>query len=328
MADVKISGLPSDTSLDGNHYVPLNDPTGPTTKRTLLSTLAAWFFSQANIPAGSGSPITRDDDMLFDFVLSGLVWTGDAYASTRNASMTSGFVYINGLKITIAAVTARSFTASKDTYIDVLSNGDGTGTLVYTEVANNAASPALAANSLRIGIIVTGASNIAAVGSINQGQIGKVLPIASSIPYMLTDSLGNLICNRSSNPTLIGYREITSNFATATTGSDVDVTGLSAPVLIPTGGRNVRVSSKASGMATNSASATVLRYKVKEGATQLNEGASVQRTANDSWPADAVGYASPTAGLHTYKTAINTTTATTTVNNDPTYPAFIAVELE
>jgi hypothetical protein len=37
--DIKISGLPSDSSLDGNHYFPLNDPTGPTTKRTTLTTL-------------------------------------------------------------------------------------------------------------------------------------------------------------------------------------------------------------------------------------------------------------------------------------------------
>jgi len=118
----------------------------------------------------------------FDYVASGLVWSGDAYGSTRNASMTSGVVVINGNPITVASVTARSFTASRDTYIDVLDAGDGTGTVVYTEVTNNAASPALAANSIRIGIIVTGASNIANVGSVNQGQEDKLLPITSSTP--------------------------------------------------------------------------------------------------------------------------------------------------
>lgn len=37
--EVKISGLPNDTSIDASHYFPLNDPTGPTTKRTTIQTL-------------------------------------------------------------------------------------------------------------------------------------------------------------------------------------------------------------------------------------------------------------------------------------------------
>jgi len=214
MADVKVSGLPSDTSLDGNHYTILNDPTGPTTKRTLLSTLAAFFFNQLNIPDGSGSPRTRATEGMFDYVvstaLSGtppLTWSGDAYASTRLASMTSGTVYINGRRLSISAVVSRTFTASRDTYVDILDNGDGTATLVYTEVTNNNTSPALAANSMRIAIIVTGASNIASAASINQGQVDKVLPIASSIAYTKTDSLGNLICPRDPNRKIIGYRQ-------------------------------------------------------------------------------------------------------------------------
>lgn len=193
MADVKVSGLPSDSALDGNHYTVLNDPTGPTTKRTLLSTLAAWLFDQINIPSGSGSPVTRADDLTRDFVLSGLAWSGDAVGSTRNASMTSGFVYINGRKIPISAVSARAFTASKDTYVDVLDNADGTGTLVYTEVANNAASPALASNSIRIATVVTGATTIAAATSIGQGGFANILPVISSQIFRGFDSLGNLI---------------------------------------------------------------------------------------------------------------------------------------
>lgn len=178
MADVKVSGLPSDSSLDGNHYVPVNDPTGPTTKRTLLSTLAAFFFNQVNIPAGSGSPVTRTDEMLEDAVISGLVITGDSYGVNRNASMSSGIIYINGRRLSISSVSGRTYTASKDTYVDVLDNQDGTGTLVYTEVNNGVASPALAANSVRIGKVVTAAGSIAA---------------ASSITQLGSDSLSNLI---------------------------------------------------------------------------------------------------------------------------------------
>lgn len=162
----------------------------------------------------------------FDFIVSGMVWSGDSYGSTRAASMTAGYAYISGVRVTVAAVTARSFTASKDTYIDLGSDG----VLDYTEVANNAASPALAANHIRVGIIVTGASSIANAGSVNQGQMDKVLPIASSIPYSVTDSLGNLICPRDPNRKVLGYRQrITSQSAT----TEVQITELSVPVLVP-----------------------------------------------------------------------------------------------
>jgi hypothetical protein len=73
---------------------------------------------------------TYQSEGTFDYVASGLVWSGDAYASTLNGSMTSGVVYISGIRNTVAAVSAHAFTASKDTYIDVLYNSTGVGTLV------------------------------------------------------------------------------------------------------------------------------------------------------------------------------------------------------
>lgn len=204
----------------------------------VISTTAASSLKDASTPLS-----TYRSEMTINFVASGGVWSGDAYASTRNASMTALVCYVNGRRISIAAVTARAFTASKDTYVDVLDNGDGTGTLVYTEATNNAASPALASNSLRIAIIVTGAGNIAAAGSVNQGQETSILPIASSIPYAVTDSLGNLICNRNPNTTLLGYRQITANVTGVTSTSYVQITGLTCPVIIPAG-RKIKVSAR------------------------------------------------------------------------------------
>lgn len=49
MADQKISGLPTDTSLDSNHYFLLNDPVGPVTKRTTLATLLSYLQSLTSI---------------------------------------------------------------------------------------------------------------------------------------------------------------------------------------------------------------------------------------------------------------------------------------
>lgn len=327
MADVKISGLPSDSSLDGNHYVPINDPTGPTTKRTLLSTLAAFFFNQTNIPDGSGSPRTRMTETFFDFVASGCVWSGDAYASTRLASMTSGVVYINGRRLTISAVVSRTFTASKDTYIDILDNGDGTATIVYTEVANNAASPALAANSMRIGVIVTGASNIASAGSVNQGQENKVLPIASSIPYAVTDSLGNMICPRDPNRRILGYRQI---LADATATSLAQITGLSIPFTSPSP-RKVRISLNSRALAenTNATNAIAYLYDGAVGAgTVLSMGLFSTAAANQGGGGNFSWVGTLSAGAHTINAGLQGVGGgTASFQAGATYPGYLMIEL-
>lgn len=325
-SDVKVSGLAQDSSLSALDYILSVEASGPTTKRILLSVLAAWLFDQANIPAGSGSPITHTDDLTYDHVLSGGVWSPDSAGSNRNASMTALVAYINGRKISISAVTARTFTASKDTYIDILDNQDGTGTLVYTEVSNNAASPSLAANSMRIGIIITGASSIANTGSVNQGQVTKVLPIASSIPYTVTDSLGNLICPRDPQRKVLGYRQITSNFTTTTAGSYVDVTGLSAPVIVPTG-RKVRITAFAPWHSTSNAGATGIYFAILESSTKLAECVSTSNGSSFANPANAVDVREPTAGLQTYKVQGRQDNAGTYTVNVNSLKAFILVEL-
>lgn len=234
----KITALPSMTSPDPADPAPVVDDSAIVTKKLTLGGLRDWLYSLVNVPAGPASPVTRDSEHFFDHVASGLVLTGDSYGSNRNASMTSGVCYINGRRISLTAVSARNYTASRDTYVDVLDNGDGTGTVVYTEVTNNNASPALAANSIRIGIIVTAAGSIAAVGSVNQGQFTKVLPIASSVAYSVVDSLGNLICSRDPSRRVLGYRAITSTFSSSGT-SLTKITGLDTPFIAPTG-RKIR----------------------------------------------------------------------------------------
>lgn len=230
----------SDSSPTTDDEILIKNQGPPTnTRRVSLGDLLTFIFTQTNMPAGGGSLVTRYSEDFFDHVASGGVWSGDSYGTNRNASMSAMICYINGRRISISPVVARTFTASKDTYIDVLDNGDGTGTLVYTEASNNAASPALASNSIRIGIIVTAAGSIASVASVNQGQEDKVVPIASSIPYQVTDSLGNLICPRDPNRKILGYRQIVATYTAAGT-ADADITGLNVPVIMPSNGRKIK----------------------------------------------------------------------------------------
>ena len=78
-------------------------------------------------------PQTYAATSFYDHVVSGGVWTADSVGVNLNASTTAIVCVINGRYISIGAVTARAFTTNVDTYIDVLDNADGTGTIVYTD---------------------------------------------------------------------------------------------------------------------------------------------------------------------------------------------------
>lgn len=175
----------ADTILDALTTILKDDKTF---KDNVISTEAMF--------ADAVDPVLRSKESLPNYIASGGLWTGDAYGSTRAASMTALVAFINGQRGTISAVAARLFTASRDTYIDIL-NTAGVFTLVYTEVSNNAASPALAANSIRLGVVVTGASNIAASTSIGQGGFANTVPVISSQILRGFDTLGNLIYPKS-----------------------------------------------------------------------------------------------------------------------------------
>jgi hypothetical protein len=304
---------------DGRGYSGTSATSHLTGTQVIMAPVDKWFTAMAS---GELSNDPLRTELFFDYVASGCVWSGDSYGSTRNASMTSGVIYINGRRLTVSAVTSRSFTASKDTYVDASDNGDGTAALTYTEVSNNAASPALSSNNIRLGIIVTGASNIANVGSINQGQISKVLPIASSIPYAVTDSLGNLICPRDPNRRILGARQIVSNFAAGTT-SDIVVTGLTLACIIPTG-RRIKLSAHATNMSHASGTDTL---KIRNGTTTAGTQIAQVNNVSDGTGNGIVAVTDDYSGSQSFCVTIQNGSANPTIGATSSQPAFLIVEL-
>lgn len=280
----------------------------------------------------SVDPVKRaSESQVFDYVASGVALVGTGYGSTLAWTLSAGVVYINGKRLTYAGGSG-SVTASKDTYFDLLDNSDGTAVLVNTGgniVNNNVASPALAANSIRVGIIQSGA-NIASVAAINQGQEDKVLPIASSIPYQVTDSLGNLICPRDPNRRILGYRQIiASQGPTGCSTADKDVTGLSVPVIVPTGRKIILRAHLGDYEQTGGIDTIYGVLKIKESTTQYTASASSPNAANLPNAAETETQITPTAGLHTYKLAIaqNAGGPNYTLGASATGPSFLRVEL-
>lgn len=329
--NIMSKGIQEEHNQDGTHgninadSLASAGPVSGTTGTFSGAVSAAGITNTGDSQLRSISLETIHSEYFFDYVASGLVWSGDAYGSTRVASMTSGVVYINGKRVAVSAVTSRTFTASKDTYVDV----DNTGALTYTEVSNNAASPALSANNTRIAIIVTGASNIANVGSVNQGQEDKVLPIASSVAYTVTDSLGNLICPRDPMRKVLGYRQRTSDFATAS-GTAVQVTGLSVPVIIPTG-RKIKITVNGDRM-SNATTTTNVFVQIWDGTvgsgTQLAQALRTSAVANGAISPEIDVQTTPSSTSKTYNAGFGPNGGSTaTLSASSTSPSYIKVEL-
>lgn len=275
-------------------------------------------------------PVTLFNENTFDHVVSGCIWTADAAGSTRNASMSSGVVMLAGKRLTVAAVVARSCTASKDVYVDFSDNSDGTAIPVYFDNTTNAASPSFATTTgtMRNAIIVVGATNIATTASINQGQEDRILPIASSIAYSVTDSLGNLICPRDPNRRLLCYRQLLTNPTITTPTSATAVQGLTA-IFIPPLGRKFEVSVDAgTGLGNSGANDStfgVCLTSASDGnrvkSTTVKSGANGQGAFTEYTTTAAVGTAL------TYVAFARASTGNVAVGGDPVSPAFIKVRL-
>lgn len=272
---------------------------------------------------------TRYSETVFDHVASGCVLTGTGYGSTLGWSLTSGVVYISGKRYTVASATG-TVTATKDTYFDVLAPTTGTvATLVSTGgniVTVNAASPTLASSSIRIGIIQSGA-NIASVAAINQGQETKVLPIASSIPYAVTDSLGNLICPRDPQRKILGYRQL---LASVTTTSTTQQTVVSVPVIVPSN-RKITITAYADSFGSTSGT-NVSVAKLWDGAvvsgTQLTQTNSLSGSVTNNPTTATLSYiTTPSASSKTYTLGLNINISGTASWGVVSSPLYLKVEL-
>lgn len=121
------------------------------------------------------NPETRLSETIRNVVASGLEWTT---LSGLNGTMSAGIVYINGKRISVSSVASKTFTVSKDTYVGV----DNAGAISYTEVANNASSPALPANTVWLAVVVTNGSAITAInftGVDSNSVVVRPMPIGT-----------------------------------------------------------------------------------------------------------------------------------------------------
>lgn len=157
-------------------------------------------------------------DVFSDFVVSGLL---SPTSADLISILAAGQAYVIGNRVVVAA-TSKTYTASKDTYVD-LSN---TGVLTYVEVALDAAAPALTANSLRLQKVVTSAT-----------AVTSVVALARNLPAVTQDKVAYTTAGTAPAYTLTPTPPLTAyaagqrfrvKFHAAGTSGTLNISGLGA----------------------------------------------------------------------------------------------------
>jgi hypothetical protein len=291
------------------------------TGTTVIMADVAYYFKK--LASGELSTDPLRTTLFFDHIASGGVV---AISSGLIGTFSNIVFYLNGVRYSGTSIANKTYTASKDTYVDITGASGGAVTVLYTEVANNAASPALTTNYIRVAIVTTSG---AAITNVNQGQESQVIPIVSSVALSVTDTLGNLICPRDPLRKVLGYKQITSTFTTTST-TGASVTGLTCPVIVPSG-RKVKVSTGARYMATSATTGTGIDITLQDATAVAIIGESAQTIAAPGGAnvANASAMVTPPAsGSRTYQTQVRTEGAGTySFVAAATTPGYILVEL-
>lgn len=123
---------------------------------------------QAAAFASNINPVTITKETESSFVSSGAVWST---VSGLSGTMTGGVAYIVGNRVTLTGVGSNTFSASKDTYIDI----DLLGNIYYQAVTNGAAAPAITANAIRVAKVVTNGSAITSIVQFGADSLGNII---------------------------------------------------------------------------------------------------------------------------------------------------------
>lgn len=136
---------------------------------TAASVTAATINATTDLQQNSVSLDTIRSEIISDFIASGGVV---AQSAGLVGTFTDIVYYISGIRYTATSVANKTYTASKDTYVDINSSG----TPIYPEVANGAASPALTAGYIRVAKVVTNGSAITSVSQYGKENAIQVYP--------------------------------------------------------------------------------------------------------------------------------------------------------
>lgn len=143
------------------------------------------LIQAGTIPASAlddnANPENRWDEGFNDFVFSGLIVPT---STDLDATTTSGIVYVNGTRV-VKDATAKTYTASKWTWVDISDNG----TYTYQETAILASEPPVSTNSIRISRVSTDTTKVLSTTDERVTEINIAAGSAGSLADTDADTL-------------------------------------------------------------------------------------------------------------------------------------------
>lgn len=127
---------------------------------------------------------------------------------------------------------------------------------------------------------------------------------------------------------VLGYAEVTGNLTTASAGTQVQATGLTATVTVPAGGRKVKITGYATSISAGGA--CYITVGIWEGTvatgTELAMTQPYSGGTGQNVPINVCAIVTPSAGSHTYNIGWCGNSGTATLAASATTPAYILVE--
>jgi hypothetical protein len=189
LVDTTNSNSPTGLKIAVVAGTPAGSPTAPSagTIQTAVGASNPYIvLSQVRVNAGTTTitaPNITDTRFLVELaagntpvgtVLRDCVRTGGIITTVSGLTIAvSDIIYtVNKLRYRLSNISNITLTASKDNYIDITAGGTQ---LTVTNVTIGAAAPALAANSVRIGIVTTGAASITTINQLGFDSLGNMI---------------------------------------------------------------------------------------------------------------------------------------------------------
>lgn len=199
-----------------------------------------------------------------------------------------------------------------------------------SQFANNADGYTLGGGTTSRNLTVTG-GNVTLTGA---GSNTYTMPSSSDtlVGRASVDTLTNKDMTSSTNSfpgTTLGYAQITSVFSSSST-TDVQVTGLSITVTVPSGGRRVKITAWTSYLDNGTTSFVTMSIwdgTVGSGTQLAVCQPEIFSAGSRNYPSTAIAVVSPAAGSKTYNVGLKTSAGTGQIGAASTYPAFILAEL-
>jgi hypothetical protein len=313
-----IDGLPTLTinalSAYSGSVDPVNDliPIYENATTSTVGTSRNTYLNLSSAPVGLSDSQTLTNKTLTSPTISGPTFSGNligTYTIAGTPTFPSSVVQLASTQTltnktltspTINSPTISNATISADTVSGYTTSNSGTiyGISVATGVittANSVSGGALTTNSIPSGILETNSVSAA---------------------------------NLATSAITLGYAQITTTFSTTNT-SATQVTGLTATVTIPAGGRKVKITvgtgTLYNATSTDQAILTIWDGTVGSG-TQLQQANAYAPATNTGSPTTLIAVVTPAAGSKTYNVGLHATAGTANMQALSTGPAFILVE--